>query len=484
MSGSRQKNTGAYYTPEEVVRSLVSWAVRSPRDRMLDPACGDGRFLRAHARSVGVEQDVDAAEAVHASAPGSLIHQGDFFTWAASTHERFECAAGNPPFIRYQRFTGEVRAAALDLCARHGALFSALTSSWAPFLVATATLLKPGGRMSFVVPAEIGHAPYARPALAYLASHFGLVHVVAIREKLFPELSEDCWLLHAEGFGGRTDLIAFSALPCFRPMGAPPPSPTSVSLDQWRLWNHRLRPWLLTSSARDLYQGVAGRAAVSRLGDVASVGIGYVTGANGFFHLRPSDAERQSIPEQVLRPAVRNGRALAGRAITRATVEAWRKQDAPMLLLDLSGCEELPSPVQHYLESEQGREARLSYKCRSRTPWYVVPDVTVPDAFLSYMSGERPSLVANRAGCVATNSVHVVRLSGAMSVAQAQRAWEQPVTRLSCEVEGHPLGGGMLKLEPGEAARVVLGPSLPDSPSDARVIEEAIATMREWRHYA
>jgi adenine-specific DNA-methyltransferase len=31
------------------------------------------------------------------------------------------------------------------------------------FLVTTASLLKQGGRLAFVVPAEIGHAPYAAP---------------------------------------------------------------------------------------------------------------------------------------------------------------------------------------------------------------------------------------------------------------------------------------------------------------------------------
>jgi len=70
---------------------------------MLDPACGDGRFLVAHPNSVGVEQDVDATHTVHEKTPGSLIHQGDFFAWAEETHERFDCAAGTPPFIRYQR---------------------------------------------------------------------------------------------------------------------------------------------------------------------------------------------------------------------------------------------------------------------------------------------------------------------------------------------------------------------------------------------
>ena len=65
-----------------------------------------------------------------------------------------------------------MRKRALRLYAGPGAEFSGLTASWASFLVAAASLLKPGGRMAFVVPAAIGHAPYAAPLLDYLVGHF------------------------------------------------------------------------------------------------------------------------------------------------------------------------------------------------------------------------------------------------------------------------------------------------------------------------
>jgi adenine-specific DNA-methyltransferase len=202
-----QKEAGAYFTPDPVVSTLLRWAVRDESDRLLDPSCGDGRFIAGHRNSVGIEQDMDTLGTAIARAPWALVHEGDFFAWAAETAERFDCAAGNPPFIRYQSFKGDIRARAIGLCARLGADFTGLASSWAPFLVATAGLLKPGGRMAFVVPAEIGRAPYAAPLLDYLVENFATVHVVAVREKLFPYLSEDCWLLFTDGYGGKTSEI-------------------------------------------------------------------------------------------------------------------------------------------------------------------------------------------------------------------------------------------------------------------------------------
>ena len=483
MECAVQKQVGSYYTPGEVVESLVRWAVRSPDDRLLDPSCGDGRFLAAHSNSVGVEHQATAARLAHRQAPTSPIHEGDFFAWAAATHERFSCAAGNPPFIRYQRFGGEVRRRAIRLCAAHGAKFTALASSWAPFIVAASTLLRPGGRMAFVVPAEIGHAPYARPVLQHLAANFDWVQVIAIRRKLFPELSEDCWLLYCSGFGGRADELAFSTIDRFRFAETPPQADLLVPLNDWRGWGCRLRPFLLPAETRSSYRAWAEAPDCPHLKHVARVGIGYVTGANDFFHLRPSEAERSRIPGSLLHPAVRSGRYLVGSAITDSTVEGWRRQDEPMLLLRLKRSDHLSQAVKNYLDSAQGKTARETYKCRNRRPWYVVPDVRVPDAFLSYMIGTSPALVANRARCVATNSVHVVRLNGSMSLAELQARWHQPLTALSCEVEGHPLGGGMLKLEPREAGNVLLAPRVARARKEEARIGEGIEIMRTWRHY-
>lgn len=482
-SVSRQKATGAYYTPNNVVHSLVAWAARRETDRMLDPACGDGRFLTVHPNSVGVEQDPESCGVVHQRSPGSLIHQGDFFSWAAVTHERFECAAGNPPFIRYQRFTGEVREAAQRLCERHGASFSSLSSSWAPFLVATASLLKPGGRMAFVVPAEIGHAPYAAPVLEYMTKRFEHVQVIPVRDKLFPELSEDCWLLYAEGFGGRTCTIRFTPLERFSFCARPPRGGFAVAVDEWRQWNSRLRPFLLSAEARGLYTIAAASRRTQRLGDVARVGIGYVTGANDFFHLRPSAAERLGVPRRLLHPAVRNGKSLANGCVDRARVNSWIADDEPIMLLRLSPDTEVSTPVRRYLDSPAGRDARETYKCRNRDPWYAVPDVTVPDGFLSYMSGDGPKLVGNSAKCVGTNSVHVVHLTNGMSMDRLTKLWAKPMTSLSCEIEGHPLGGGMLKVEPREAARVVLTDTAIRTDEDRDTINNAVETLKRWRHY-
>ncbi len=190
--------------------------------------------------------------------------------------------------------------------------------------------------MAFVIPAEIGHAPYAAPLLEYLVSSFSKVQIIAVRKKLFPTLSEDCWLLYTEGFGGKANTIEMTVVDEFIPKKIPPKAVIKIDLDEWRTtWNRRLRPYLLPASTRSLYAVALADPGTRRLADFAAVGIGYVSGHNDFFHLRPSDAKRLRIPSAFLLPSLRNGRAMPSKQITKATVEKWKKSDAPVLLLGL-----------------------------------------------------------------------------------------------------------------------------------------------------
>jgi adenine-specific DNA-methyltransferase len=335
--------------------------------------------------------------------------------------------------------------------------------------------------MAFVVPAEIGHAPYAGPLMDYLVANFGSVQLVAIKDKIFPRLSEDCWLLLADGAGSRASAIRLSRVERFDPRATPPPVSEDISVEAWRIrWRRRLRPFLLPPRVRNLYERMAAEPDAVRLGQVAQVGIGYVSGANGFFHLRPSDVQRFAIPDEFLVPSIRNGRYLTGAVIDDADVERWVAKDEPVLLLRIPPRAQVPGAVRAYLDTAEGQRARASYKCRNRTPWYTVPDVRRPAFVLTYMSGKSPALAA----ILALDLRSGLFEDGGISEQGLSAAWNSPAGRLSCELEGHPLGGGMLKLEPGEARHVLLVPDAAVGRRDRVLLEEGIEVMQQWRHLA
>ncbi len=483
MISKCRKSIGQYYTPASVARCLLSWVVRRSSDQLLDPACGDGQFLQHHQKITGIDSSAAACRESELRNPDATVCHADFFDWAGQTKDRFDAVVGNPPFIRYQQFNGGVREKALALAARQGANLSGLCSSWAPFVVVSSGLLRHGGRLAFVVPAEIGHAPYAAPVVEYLLSRFEFVSLIAVREKIFPDLSEDAWLLYADGYGGSSERIGLSLWSRFKSACARPRPDKWVGLQQWRRDGCRLRKHLLPDAILRHYQEAAAHSGVVCLGSLAQVSIGYVTGDNDFFHLRPSEAKALRLPRPLLRASVRNARQLDGRRVDRRAVQQWREADLEFLLLDLASVDDIPGSVRAYLDSDAGRRARERYKCRMRQPWYAVPDVRPSDAFLTYMNGRDPELLPNVAKCVCTNSLLAVRLRSKSRLARLIKAWRHPLSRLSQELEGHPLGGGMLKLEPGEAARVCI-PMGSTAKLDLALLDEGIGLMRRWRHYA
>jgi hypothetical protein len=290
--------------------------------------------------------------------------------------------------------------------------------------------------------------------------------------------------LVCRGYGGQSRSIHLSIRDKFTPEPAVPADSTEITLEAWSKAGSRLRPFLVSAEASSLYFSLLSEPGVHRHSELATSSIGYVTGANDFFHLRPSEAERLGIPRDLLKVAVRKSEQLPKERITRDDVNRWLAEDRSVLLLDLKGTSRLPDPVIRYLDSPTGHEVRTAYKCRVRKPWYGVPDVKTPHAFLSVMCGREPTIVGNDARCVGTNSLHAVTLKDPARLPDLLAGWRTPLARLGAELEGHSLGGGILKLEPTEAGRV----PVPMSPlkltrADQAVLDDAIVKARSWRHH-
>jgi adenine-specific DNA-methyltransferase len=462
------KTFGAFYTDAQVADFLVWWAIRSPWDTVMDPSFGGGVFLRSVCKRLQQLGGYPASQVWGAELDPAVHHRiaekladefdiekgnllrSDFFRLGREVVPDITAIVGNPPFIRYQRFVGEARARALARSESEGVRLPQLSSSWAPFLIHSTAMLRRGGRLAMVVPMEIAHAAYARPVLEHLHRSFKTTTFLTFRRKLFPDLSEDTLLVLAEDKGAQPsgfvwrDLAHAGLLTALRERERLSLAGTrrldATALSQGR---ERLVEQFIPPKARALYRELKGASRTRRLGDLANVGIGYVTGANDFFHLTPAEAERQEIPARFLRPAVRRGQSLSG---LRFTAEDWRRAGAggeAGYLLHIADEDPLPESVRRYLRRGEAQGVPLAYKCRTRAAWFRVPHVYQPDRFLSYMSGTTPRLVANDAGVVAPNSLHILRLhaGGSLSSGAVAALWQTSLARLSVEIEGHSLGG-------------------------------------------
>jgi adenine-specific DNA-methyltransferase len=482
-SSNDAKSLGAYYTDAQAADFLAWWALRSATDTVLDPCFGGGIFLRSASKRLlqlggrpesqvfGIEID----EEVHRRFTEKLTDEyflgrktlvlSDFFNIEPTNGRQVHAVIGNPPFIRYQRFTGEARRLGLSRSLAQGVRLPELCSSWAPFIIHCIAMLRPGGRLAMVLPMEVGHAKYARPVLEHIRRSFGTATFLTFQKKLFPDLNEDTILLLADDKGAESskfmwrDLAHPSLLSVIRDKEQMPLSGTrQLDAAEIASGESRLIEHLIPSKARELYRELKASTKAQRLGVLADVGIGYVTGANDYFHLAPNEAKRRKIPGEFLKPAIRRGRSLTG---LRFTSEDWSRAtetNEAGLLLHIGKSSFIPKSVREYLDEGEAKGVEKAYKCRMRSPWYCVPHVYQPDAFLTYMSGVTPRLVANDADVVAPNSLHVLRIHAEAKVSSDIIAalWQTSLTRLSVEIEGHALGGGMLKLEPTEAENVLV----------------------------
>jgi SAM-dependent methyltransferase len=170
-----RKLLGAWYTPPELVDAVVDNVLRGLRPRrgravrVLDPACGDGRFLfaverRLAALGVAVELtgcDIDSG-ALAPIADSVRTIEDDALTrdWADET---FDLVVGNPPFLS-QMAAATTRGGA----SRHGG--GPYADAAVEFLALAVRLARPdGGRVGLVLPQSIVGARDAAPVRADVA---------------------------------------------------------------------------------------------------------------------------------------------------------------------------------------------------------------------------------------------------------------------------------------------------------------------------
>jgi adenine-specific DNA-methyltransferase len=461
------KARGAFYTETRVAEALCNWALRQPGERALDPAFGGGVFLDAAARRLaelgggevhGVEIDpaTFATAAPDADSPGRLL-EADFFDVSPADFAHVDAVVGNPPFIRFQRFGRERRSQARARALEAGISVGPLAGSWVAFVAHATSFLKPGGRLALVVPAELGHAPYARPLLELLRLRFATTTVVAFRNSLFPHLDQETMLLLADCHGAGPG--RFSALELAGPeeLASPLPPCGAIELDAAGLvsGSTSLARELLDPVVREIYDGLS-EDRVARLGDVATVESGYVTGANAHFHASTEAARAAGLPAEVLVPALFRSRALAGLHFLSSDWANSALEGSAGYLIQALGREDEPA-VARFLDRLRAEGIHLRYKARTRSPWFRIPRVGTPPLVLAAMGGARLALAVNDARAAIPNTFHsVTPHPGAPGPAQLAAAWLSSLTALSCELEGHTLGGGLLKLDPGEAGEILL----------------------------
>ncbi|MEW5985665.1 MAG: N-6 DNA methylase [Chloroflexota bacterium] len=487
-----QKLRGGYYTPAELARYLTNWAIRVGGERVLEPSCGDGNFVAAVAERV--------AELAHKLPPASVNvtaveieprelerakarlvrHEGtrmrvnwvgaDFFAVYDELRmgDGYDVVLGNPPFIRFHYFADDSREQAFHHLREAGYKPTKLANAWSAFVQLSIELLREGGRLAMVLPAELLQVSYAGELRTRLAARFAHIVIVGFRKLVFPEIQQEVVLLLAEGkresvaqesdihtieFEDGRSLIEAGDL---NAAVAHVPSKHSRPGMKWT-------GLFLSEAAYSALVEAQAASCVKSLGQFAEVDVGVVTGRNSFFVLDEDLREKISASQLTL-PVVGRTSALKSICFSEDDFERYKVAE-PSFLLNLGNVQEnqFSEELREYLSNGEGENVHKGYKCRVRKRWFDVPSIYIPDAFLFRQIHKFPLLVVNLAQVTSTDTIHRVRFKNGAKADWLAAACFNSLTLAWAEVCGRSYGGGVLELEPSEAERlpVPYGASIP-----------------------
>lgn len=464
------KLRGGYYTPRSVVElcyqrvfPLLS-GVGKRRIRLLEPAAGDGAFVRWIPGGVARRLDITAIEiqpeAAEACAEACRLHlkarwtvrDVDFFEWLlGNPRDTFDVIVGNPPFVRYQFVLPESRATIEHALGTAAAELAGVSNLWIPFLTACLGRLLPGGVIAMVVPAEMFSTVSAANTRQLLLSLLEDLQVDIFRKSTFPDILQDIVVVSGRRRSGRVQdgTIGFVE----HHIG-----------DKRTTWRHQVpvsgKAWmeyLLTDTERRALKDASAQRHVYEFSSLARMQVAIVTGANRFFTVRQSTVDEYELAPWA-RPLLARTGDTCGIVVGKRDHAAAVEQDRRSWLLDFSGGPELGTSAGALRYMRVGKRQKLHerYKCRIRSPWYCVPDIRAGRLMMTKRSHQHPRLLLNSSQLLTTDTIYRGNMLPEHQDHERDlvAGFHNSLTLLSAEIEGRTYGGGVLELVPSEIRRL------------------------------
>lgn len=430
-------------TPELLADAAIRAIGLEGASSWLDPSAGSGQLVEAALRA-GVSADAMLAIDLQAYLPTleRLAVESqvgiDFLQWAQHTERRFDRLIANPPFVPLHELQEPLFSTAIET-RLDGISISGTANYWVAFVLAGMRLLKPGGALAYILPAAWEYADYASPLRKLCAESFRELDVHRVSVPMFEEVDDGSVLLVGRGYGNRprrgVRVIRHSTLSA-------------------------LNEALYTDNASHMV--VSGTRAQKsylqddqvRLGQIAEIRIGAVTGDVRYFLLNEEQRIELELPKSAVRPILSKAEHIIKAEIDCDTWARLLEAGKRVWLFDPSD-DNLKTPsVSAYitLALENGGCNREATKIKNRNPWYRVPIPKPFDGFATGMSQGTPWVALNlMPGLTVSNTLYGVRFPTIKSLDE-RAAWclsmlsstsAQSRARL---VREYPQG--LLKLEP------------------------------------
>ncbi len=464
---SAEKLRGGFYTPEPIAEFVLRWGINGSKDfDILEPSCGDGVFLEQLAKNkfkynsiTAIEFDeIEAAKADKISLKNKQVINADFHTYCNNTHKRFDLVVGNPPYIRYQFFDRLQQAEAGDIFIKAGLTYSKLTNAWVSFVVGSSLLLKDkGGKIGFVLPAEILQVSYAQQLRNFIAHFYNKINIISFEKLVFPDIQQEVVLLLCEKNETKDhniehielrDASELKSLDVARLKS--PKKKIDFKSNKWTFY-------FLDQDEIDFLENIAKDRNIPTLGKFANVEVGITTGSNDFFTVPLTTVEEYDLHDYA-KPMVGRSVQVNSVIFTEKDWEKNRNSPARAHLLTFPDSKNLnrKNGAVKYIAHGESLGIHKGYKTGIRDDWFVVPSLKISDALFIRRNNLYPRLIINQAGAYTTDTMHRVFLKPTTNLKAFTASYYNSLSLAFTEVCGRSHGGGVLELMPNEAERVLL----------------------------
>lgn len=468
------RKRGQFWTPPWVAEAMAAYVLRGGAREVFDPAVGAGAFFRAAktvardlsigVRLAGTELDPAALDEARRSglSEGDLadVRIADFLLDPPT--RPLVAVVANPPYIRHHRLSPAMKSSVRGFGAElMGRALDGRAGLHVYFLLRALQLLAPGGRLAFVLPADICEGVFAGDLWRWVSRRYRLEAVVTFSPEASPFPGVDI------------NPIIF----CIRNAE---PREEFVWARCTEAGSPDLKSWVLAGLPEAGFRAVAAvrrglaealdtgfsRPPQTRpqgepiLGDFAAVMRGIVTGANDFFFMSTERAEGLGIPPGLLVPAIGRTRDVPGGEVTPELMERLRAAGKPTLLFcpDGRSKEEFPEAVRAYLSAGEAAGLPARAIMRARSPWYRMETRKVPPFLFAYLGRRNARFIRNLAGVVPLTCFLCVypRRDDPAFVESLWKVLSHPLTVANLSLVGKSYGSGCIKVEPRSLERLPL----------------------------
>ena len=466
-NATAEKLRGGVYTPEPMAEFILRWGINGSTDLdILEPSCGDGVFLEQLKKSnskyksiTAIEFDeIEAKKAGKIELRNSQVINDDFHTYCNNTLKRFDLIVGNPPYIRYQFFDRQQQVEAGDIFIKAGLKYSKLTNAWVSFVVGSSLLLKDkGGKIGFVLPAEILQVSFALQLRKFLAQFYNKINIISFEKLVFPNIQQEVVILLCEKNGTKDHNIEHIQLKDASELRTldtarlkSPQKKIDFNSNKWTFY-------FLEQEEIDFLENIAKKKNIPTLGKYADVEVGITTGSNDFFTVPLVTVEEYDLFDYA-KPMV--GRSVQVNSVV-FTDEDWEKNKYSKAKAHL-----LAFPDKQNLNNKNGAVKYIAYgeslgihkgyKTGIRDDWFVVPSLKISDALFIRRNNLYPRLIINEAEAYTTDTMHRVFVKKGTDIKALTASYYNSLSLAFTEVSGRSHGGGVLELMPNEAERILL----------------------------